>query len=582
MPLAKNLRFESHEAFAAVAGELYRRSGMGRTESGAFLLGQIDGHERSVRKVIYFDDVDPQAYRSRAIRFNTTRLGVVYDACEREGLSIVGDIHVHPEEAFLSPIDEANPVVAVAGHVGIILPYSGRYQTTDQISVHILDNHGGWLHVGRRDVTGFLGLDTNRPSVSAFDRTELYLLNRNVTANERRKLLSECAVQIVADDENCTTPAGQAALLTSVALCTRFCRGGVFVRAPRDAKLHSQPGVWLSQRLLELGANRDVRKTPASILIGRVAAPYPGFNVGLNAQNGTYGCAPSSSHIGDDFVPGVVAATALAVGEIFRSAIMQKVESKPRERSIELWSGTERTNVPGNFSGLLDRLWLTGFGHLGNAYAWTLAMIPGCRPRLLITDNQRVDFANASTQLFVRPADVGRPKVEVAKSELSAFGFEVRTDNSSIEDSTVADRPEIVLSGFDNVLARRALAATKSTLIVDGGIGREPSTFSTFSVNTLTDPEAAIDAFVDVGYESRANERVRMKAYEELAQADETLACGLYGVADASVAVPFVGATVASVAVTQIIRHALNLPVLPLISGDALGSATLAPELSNR
>lgn len=436
--------------------------------------------ERTVQKVVYFDDVDPNAYHDRAITFDTTRLGVVYDICESEGLSIVGDIHVHPAEAFLSPIDAANPVVAVAGHVGIILPYSGRYQIPEQIAVHTLDASGNWQSIPPGQVASFLGIDVTFPSHSSFNRTELLLLNRNIPARRRAELLNNCAVQIIADQGACENAAGQAALFTALALSTRFARAGVFVHLPCDARVLIQPDILLSSKLCQLGATLRLRETPATILIGHDAKPQGRFCVGVFSDNGSFGCKPSYSRLDDPYIPGIVAAAALAVSEVFRTLVMQKIEARPRARSLQLWRADERHMVPANLQSLIPEVWLAGFGHLGNAYSWVMAMTPDMRPRVLVTDNQRVELANASTQLFVRPADVHRRKVDVAHDELGSLGFAVDIDDQPIEATAEKGTPRIILSGFDNALARRALARTNATLIVDGGLGSAASTFLHF------------------------------------------------------------------------------------------------------
>jgi len=572
-----SLTFRSAYAFAQIASELYTRSGRGKTESGAFLLGSTSGTVRTVERAIYFDDVDPNAYHPSAITFDTTKIGAVYDLCEKQGLEIVGDIHVHPSTAFLSPTDAAHPVMAVAGHTGVILPYSGRYATLEQIAAHTLLPSGDWRSIPRNQIASFLGLRNTPVLHSTFDRTELLLLNSNVSSQRRAILLGNLALQIDVGLSQCTSPAGQASILTAVALGTRFCRAGVYVNLPADAGLAAQPRSTLRSVIEELGGHLGSVEASATLLIGRDAKPARGFVIGIQATSGSFGCAAGHSIVEDHFVPGVVAATAIAMGEIFRTIIMEKIEVRPRERWLKLFDQEERRKVPEDLGSAIRELAIAGFGHLGNAYAWVLAMTPGLRPTLRIIDNQKVDFANHSSQLFVRQADLERSKVDVAREQLKNFGFRIDADDRAIQEIPSAELPASILSGFDNVAARRALARTNARFIVDGGVGETATTFSSFSVYCVTDAAAMCDLFEDYGYITDVNRLVGLNSYKELregASADAT--CGIYGVAEAAVAVPFVGAVVAALVITQLLRSSFGLPVAEVTSGDALSTNLIA------
>lgn len=86
-----------------------------------------------------------------------------------------------------------------------------------------------------------------------------------------------------------------------------------------------------------------------------------------------------------------------------------------------------------------------------------------------------------------------------------------------------------------------------------------------------------MDLFDDRGYEFNADTLIQSEAYDELRRdKDDAVACGLYGVAAAAVAVPFVGCTVAAIAVTQILRSALRMDLAPLLSGDVLSQEIFA------
>ncbi|EIM72747.1 hypothetical protein A33O_18954 [Nitratireductor aquibiodomus RA22] len=105
--------------------ELHRRTGE-RHESGAFLLGRSDQHGRHAEKIVYYDDLDPAAYRTGVVIMHAHSFGPLWEICRGSGLSVVADIHVHPKRAFQSLADRNNPMIATAGHLALIVPWFAR------------------------------------------------------------------------------------------------------------------------------------------------------------------------------------------------------------------------------------------------------------------------------------------------------------------------------------------------------------------------------------------------------------------------------------------------------------------------
>jgi hypothetical protein len=566
------LDFDSHEKFARIAGQLFRRGGEGATEAGCFVLGKRDGEHRRVDRVVFYDDLDPNAYRSGAISIDTTKLTPLYDLCEQERLEVVADCHTHPGVAEQSPTDARFPAWSRAGHTAVILPFDGRYRNPEQLGVYILREDGAWNNVEQNAVRGFLGLKQSAPVPNTTDRTELLLRHVGADSARRAELLRSIAVRIVCTPEASRSASGQAALITAVALSSRFARGGVMVDVPANLRLIAEPRRKLADVLLEEGASMRLADATATIVIGS-ADGRGGFAVGVHATEGAYGCAPASNaRFTDDFVPGAVFGAALAVGEIFRRFVLGRLEVAPRRRIAALRTSSEVFDPR-----RVEAVWLAGFGHLGNAYAWVSWLTPGLRPRLLVQDNQRVELANASTQMFATPADVGTPKVLLARRELGRRGFAVDGLDVELAAGFKAphDAPSTVLAGFDNVLARQALAFTKAARVLDGGLGRGADTFSTFRIEVLDSAEAP-DRFIpapDAGVEARRKSFVEGTGSREDAQTEEGR-CGLYALADTAVAVPFVGVAVAAVAVTMLLRDAGERRIVGT-AGDVLSSTPI-------
>lgn len=105
--------------------ELHRRTG-GVHESGAFLLGSADAAGRTVTRVIYYDELDPRAYRTGVVVMHAASFGPLWDICRESSLSVVADIHVHPKGAWQSRADRENPMIAQRGHLALIVPWFAR------------------------------------------------------------------------------------------------------------------------------------------------------------------------------------------------------------------------------------------------------------------------------------------------------------------------------------------------------------------------------------------------------------------------------------------------------------------------
>jgi hypothetical protein len=106
----------------SLLGELHLRT-RGIHESGAFLLGRVGDDARIVEQVVYYDDLDPNAYRTGVVVMHGASFGPLWELCRSRKLSAVADIHVHPQTARQSFADRDNPMIAQRGHLALIVPY---------------------------------------------------------------------------------------------------------------------------------------------------------------------------------------------------------------------------------------------------------------------------------------------------------------------------------------------------------------------------------------------------------------------------------------------------------------------------
>jgi hypothetical protein len=102
--------------------EQLRSRGQGRHEAGAFMLGIERDNRREALDIVYYDDLDPNAYASGVCVLHGPSFARLWEICRERRLSVVADVHTHPRDAFQSLADRTNPMVATAGHIAIILP----------------------------------------------------------------------------------------------------------------------------------------------------------------------------------------------------------------------------------------------------------------------------------------------------------------------------------------------------------------------------------------------------------------------------------------------------------------------------
>lgn len=101
----------------------------GSHESGAFLLGKIDGDDRTVSTIIYYDELDPDAYSTGICILHADSFERLWAYCRESGQSVVADVHLHGNRgrARQSCSDRTNPMIAKPGHLALIVPRLARW-----------------------------------------------------------------------------------------------------------------------------------------------------------------------------------------------------------------------------------------------------------------------------------------------------------------------------------------------------------------------------------------------------------------------------------------------------------------------
>jgi proteasome lid subunit RPN8/RPN11 len=120
------------------------RRGRGTRESGALLLAPSDEPLRVVA-LAFYDDLDPSSLWG-GITFSREGFARLADLCRERRLVVVADVHTHPGgRVAQSPTDRTNPMVAIAGHVAIVVPNYARGRISPRdVGVHVYEGDHRW------------------------------------------------------------------------------------------------------------------------------------------------------------------------------------------------------------------------------------------------------------------------------------------------------------------------------------------------------------------------------------------------------------------------------------------------------
>jgi proteasome lid subunit RPN8/RPN11 len=140
--------------------DLRKRGRYGKNESGAFLLGKRRAGRARIVQFVLYDDLDPNCLNTGIVRFDGRYFGTLWDICKSSDLSVVADVHTHPEEPMQSDSDRAYPMISMQGHIAIIVPRFAavpvfryelgiyRYQGSKQWKFVPMESRRTFFHIG--------------------------------------------------------------------------------------------------------------------------------------------------------------------------------------------------------------------------------------------------------------------------------------------------------------------------------------------------------------------------------------------------------------------------------------------------
>jgi hypothetical protein len=218
------------------------------------------------------------------------------------------------------------------------------------------------------------------------------------------------------------------------------------------------------------------------------------------------------------FTPAGVLAGAIGVAEIFQRVRGGTPVACRRAIGLDLWD-LHRDWLRGRSAPLPEHLpseiWIVGMGNLGQAYLWTLGLLPYGRnaARLILQDTDVVALSNLGTSMLIAHTMMGRKKTRETAEWAEARGFETSiVEQDFAPNFTIARRePSVALIGVDNALARQAVEDVGFGRVIEAGLGRGPQDFLGIDLHTFPASRPAREVWPQTGA-STPTSRCRLTA----------------------------------------------------------------------
>lgn len=142
-----------------------RERGGGVRESGAFLLGSGTGPARIASRILLYDDLDPNCLNEGYVHFDGRHYGRLWEICAAESLSVVADVHTHPGGPGQSHSDKTHPMVAIPGHIALIVPnYAQPPLGAADVAVYVYRGRYRWTAYRGRSAARVLNIEPQEQS----------------------------------------------------------------------------------------------------------------------------------------------------------------------------------------------------------------------------------------------------------------------------------------------------------------------------------------------------------------------------------------------------------------------------------
>lgn len=380
--------------------------------------------------------------------------------------------------------------------------------------------------------------------------------------------LQRLSLRLVCDSQISRSPALQAALLTAINCGQRAFLGGLYVDLPETTRLLVP---WSNRTTLNevvtdlLYRSNNTEVDPSQTIYFGFWPDRPAkHSLVVNCTGWRGGIEPASGErcfeIGSasDFALGGVFAGALAVHRGFLRSSAISLFACEERAGVSLWSpGANWLSISSEgpaIRALPAGLWLLGLGHLGQAFLWTLGLLPFADQRkceLVLQDFDYAENANLGTGLVTTDQDIERRKTRICSDWLEARHFRTTICERAFDESTrrQATEPSIALCGFDKAEPRRLLEGANFQRIIECGLGSSIHDFDIIHVHNFPGVRSAAHIWTN-------SETTHVNPWLMEALSTPSNVCGALAidVAGKGVSTSFVGAMAAAAVFGEVLR----------------------------
>ena len=425
---------------------------------------------------------------------------------------------------------------------------------------------------------------------------------RATSFDEAHDIVASYVLQIFVGEGVGASETRQAMLLTAVNAASRAFLGGVRVRLCENERMGVAwaNGTDMATAVEDYGGQivESLDRAHPTLVIGNVKEKPVGSLVLYATWEGWSGGVVEEikdllAETAEFPLAGMLAAS-LGVSEAFQNLRGNAVAGR-RSIGLSLWEPQldwRKEAASGEiFPYLPKKLWLIGLGHLGQAYAWALGLLPyrdHSAVELLLQDCDSIVEANRSTGMLSDYASVGHRKTRVVSRRLEALGFGTAITERPFDLATrrSLDEPGIALVGVDDPAPRRLLETAGFDLIIDAGLGGGPQSYLEILVHSFPSGIEAATAWAERS-DTTAGSVVDQPAYLDIHRrlstttelTDGEIECGIIEVAGISAGAAFVGCVAATLVLSEALRSLAGGPRFEVV-GVSLRSPH-RPQVSN-
>jgi len=414
-------------------------------------------------------------------------------------------------------------------------------------------------------------MDRTEITEDNYNRLAASMLEKNddMAYEEAIKKLESFMLNLICGEEIKTSLSLQAALLTAVNTGKRAFLGGVYVLLPQATACLLNWGneKSLNEIIIELGGNlvENISKEASFSLMFGLQANIDENQLQLICNSWQGGiCHGKDAPVlerSEEMPLGGIAAASIAVGTAFIRVSGINISAGDKTTGISLWKpgsnwlDTMAIGHPVSF--LPKKYWLLGLGHLGQAYIWTIGLLPYKiheETTIILQDFDKIVEANWSSGLLCEKQDVRKFKTRVCADWLEQRGFDTVIVERKFDENTkrVDDDPHLALCGFDSAKSRTLLENAGFHLIVEAALGSSLNDFDEIALHTFPNSSKTAKEIWTVDERVGKTKKNVLKQFSHLEKED----CGIIAqnIAGKAISSSFVGALAGSLVIAETIK----------------------------